>query len=119
MTAPAPHSETFVARIACDRLAAHHLADALAEGLDPEISAVSLFEDGERWTVEAAFHDDADRTLISGIVARVAEPSQATALPHKIPRAGSTSGLVGRGDSGGGVEACRPIGRIFHFRQQG
>lgn len=80
MTAPAPHSETFVARIAADRLAAHHLADALAEELDPETSAVSLFEDGERWTVEAAFHDDADRALISDIIARVAGHDAASAI---------------------------------------
>lgn len=72
MTASSP--ETFVARFTTDRAAAHRIADALADELDPEASAVSLFEDGERWTVEAAFHDEADRTLISEIVARTAGP---------------------------------------------
>jgi ribosomal protein L11 methyltransferase len=72
MTAPAPHPETFVARFATDRTAAQRLADAIADGLDPETSAVSLFEDAGHWTVEAAFHDGADRTLISAIVARIA-----------------------------------------------
>ena len=80
MTAPVPNPETFVARVTADRAVAHRIADALAEVLDPETSAVSLFEDGERWTVEAAFHDDADRTLISGIVAQIAGGDAAAGL---------------------------------------
>jgi ribosomal protein L11 methyltransferase len=72
MTSPASPSETFVARLTTDRSQAHLIADALAEDLDPETSAVSLFEDGASWTVEAAFHDEADRNRISGIVAQAA-----------------------------------------------
>ena len=72
MTTPPPHSETFVARIAMDRASAYRIADALADELDPDTTAVSLFEDGDRWTVEAAFHDDADRALISQIMTRAA-----------------------------------------------
>jgi ribosomal protein L11 methyltransferase len=70
MTAPAPNTETFIARFTTDRVAAHRITDALVDELDPETTAVSLFEDGERWTVEAAFHDDADRALISDVLAR-------------------------------------------------
>ena len=65
MTAPSPHHETLVARISTDRAAAHRLADALAERLDPDTCAVSMFEDGDRWTVEAAFHEQAARALIA------------------------------------------------------
>src|SRR5690606_23118891 len=70
MTAPAPNTETFIARFTTDRVAAHRITDALVDELNPETTAVSLFEDGERWTVEAAFHDDADRALISDVLAR-------------------------------------------------
>jgi ribosomal protein L11 methyltransferase len=59
---------------------AHRLADALAEELDPQTSAVSLFEDGAHWTVEAAFHDDTDRALIVGIVTQVAGTDIAKAV---------------------------------------
>lgn len=72
MTAPALPSETFVARFTTDRAAANRIADALVEELDPETSAVSTFEDGEHWTVEVAFHDEAGRASIADILARVA-----------------------------------------------
>ena len=80
MTTPSPHHETLVARISTDRPAAHRLADALAERLDPETCAVSIFENGERWTVEAAFHNEAGRALISETVAQVAGPDAANDL---------------------------------------
>jgi ribosomal protein L11 methyltransferase len=80
MTATAARPETFLARITTDRIQAHCLADALAEDLDPETCAVSLFEDGAHWTVEAAFHDEPDRTLIAGIVARIAGADSANAI---------------------------------------
>lgn len=80
MTATAARPETFLARITTDRTLAHCLADALAEELDPETCAVSLFEDGARWTVEAAFNDEPDRTLIAGIVARVAGADSANTI---------------------------------------
>jgi ribosomal protein L11 methyltransferase len=72
MTAPDPHPETLIARISVDRSTAHRIADALAEMLDPETCAVSMFESGASWTVEAAFHADTDRGLISGTVVQVA-----------------------------------------------
>lgn len=71
MTAPVPPHETRIARIPMERAAAHRLADALAERLDPESCAVSMFENGDRWTVEAAFHDAPDQELISETVAQV------------------------------------------------
>jgi ribosomal protein L11 methyltransferase len=80
MTAPATPCETRIARISMDRAAAHRLADALAERLDPEICAVSMFEDSDHWTVEAAFHDASDQELISETVAQVAGPHAATQL---------------------------------------
>jgi ribosomal protein L11 methyltransferase len=72
MTAPAPHSETYLARLPVDRPAAHRIADALSEALDPDTCAVSLFESADGWTVEAAFHDGADRKRIAAIVADAA-----------------------------------------------
>ena len=51
MTLTAQPLETFVARVTTDRAQAHRIADALMEELDPETSAVSLFEDGTDWTV--------------------------------------------------------------------
>jgi ribosomal protein L11 methyltransferase len=80
MTAPSPHHETLVARISTDRAAAHRFADALADRLDPETCAVSMFEDGESWTVEAAFHEQSARALISETVAQVAGPDAANEL---------------------------------------
>ncbi len=71
MTAPVPPHETRIARIPMERAAAHRLADALAERLDPESCAVSMFENGDRWTVEAAFHHAPDQELISETVAQV------------------------------------------------
>jgi ribosomal protein L11 methyltransferase len=72
MTNPSPHQQTLVARIAMERPAAHRLADALAERLDPDTCAVSMFEDGDHWTVEAAFHDEASQAVISETVTQVA-----------------------------------------------
>lgn len=69
----APHSQTFVARLPTDRATAHRIADALAEALDPDATAVSLFESADGWTVEAAFHDDADRALIVAIVTQTTD----------------------------------------------
>ncbi len=80
MTAPVPTQETRLARISLERAAAHRLADALAERLDPETCAVSMFEDGDRWTVEAAFHDAADQELISETVVQVAGADVANEL---------------------------------------
>jgi ribosomal protein L11 methyltransferase len=80
MTRPAEHSETFVARVTADRNNAQRMADAFAEVLDPENSAVSIFDGTNGWTVEAAFHDDAERALISAVVARVAGPKAAAGL---------------------------------------
>ncbi|MFZ5692962.1 MAG: 50S ribosomal protein L11 methyltransferase [Pseudomonadota bacterium] len=80
MTATAICPETFLARLTMDRAQAHLIADALAEHLDPETCAVSLFENGTQWTVEAAFHDDTDRTLIAGIVASISGADSANAI---------------------------------------
>ncbi len=80
MTTPAPHPETFVARVATDGASAHRIGDALADVLDPDTCAVSLYEDGAGWTVEAAFHDDADRALIADIVARTADQQAANGI---------------------------------------
>lgn len=72
MTIPSPHHQTLVARIAMDRPAAHRLADALADRLDPDTCAVSMFESGDYWTVEAAFHDETSQAVISETVTQVA-----------------------------------------------
>lgn len=72
MSAPSLHTETLIGRISVDRPVAHRIADALAETLDADTCAVSLFESGACWTVEASFHDEADRRLIANIVAQVA-----------------------------------------------
>jgi len=68
MTATASHSETLIARISTDRAAANQIADALAASLDPETSAISLFESGASWVVEVAYHDAAARSLITSVV---------------------------------------------------
>ena len=80
VTAPAPYPETLVARLPTDRATAHHIADALAEALDPETSAVSMFESAEGWTVETAFHDEADEALIAAIVSQTAGAALANRL---------------------------------------
>jgi len=80
MSASPSLPETFVARLATDRPAAERLADALSEALDPQSCAVSLFESGEHWTVEAAFHDPEDRKVISNLVARIAGSEHSGAL---------------------------------------
>jgi ribosomal protein L11 methyltransferase len=96
---PAPHPETSVARVTADRATAHRIADALADQLDPETSAVSVFEDTGGWTVEAAFHDEADRALIAGIVSRAGGPGAASGVAFSTIRArdwvaASLEGLV-------------------------
>lgn len=63
---------------------AQRIADALAEALDPETSAVSLFETAEGWTVETAFHDEADRAPIAAIVAQTAGADLANRLTFAI-----------------------------------
>lgn len=80
MTAPSPYPETFVARVPTDRSTALRIADALADALDPDASAVSSFETADGWTVEAAFHDEADRALIETIVSQATGPQGAGRL---------------------------------------
>ncbi|MFN3349371.1 50S ribosomal protein L11 methyltransferase [Pseudorhodoplanes sp.] len=80
MNAPTPPAETFVACLAAERPLAERLADALSDMLDPQTCAVSLFESGEHWAVEAAFHDPDDRNVISSLVARIAGPERSRAL---------------------------------------
>lgn len=80
MTLTAQPLETFVARVTTDRAQAHRIADALMEELDPETSAVSLFEDGTDWTVEAAFHDGTDRARIADVVTHVVGADAANGL---------------------------------------
>ena len=71
MAQPLPHPETMVARIPAERLCAQRMADGLAELLDPDTHAVSVFEDGDIWTVEVVFHDEDERTLIADLVAQI------------------------------------------------
>lgn len=80
MTAPPPYPETFVARVPTDRATALRIADALSDALDPDTSAVSIFETADGWIVEAAFHDDADRTLIAAVVSQAAGADAASRL---------------------------------------
>jgi ribosomal protein L11 methyltransferase len=77
MTGTAPFPETLIARLSADRATVQQIADALSEALDPETSAVSLYESVGGWTVEAAFHDAAERALIAAIVAQAAGPEAA------------------------------------------
>ena len=50
---------TIVARLAADEATARRMADALAENLDPEHVAASVFEDGAVWVVEIHAADEA------------------------------------------------------------
>lgn len=89
------HPDTFIARIAADRATAHRIADALAEALDPETAAVSVFEAGDGWTAEAAFHDHSERALISRIVTQVAGPGAAIAFSTIAARDWVAASLTG------------------------
>jgi ribosomal protein L11 methyltransferase len=80
MTGPARYPETLIARVPADRATAQRVADALAEALDPDTSAVSMFESGEGWTVETAFHEEADRARIAAIVSQTADADLAQRL---------------------------------------
>jgi ribosomal protein L11 methyltransferase len=80
MSATAPYPETLVARVQTDRAMAQRIADALSEALDPDTSAVSMFESAEGWTVETAFHDGAEQALIAAIVSQTAGADLANRL---------------------------------------
>lgn len=66
-----------MARISTDRASAWRIADALADALDPEACAVSLFESTTGWTVEVVCQQAIDRGPIAAIVSRAAGPSAA------------------------------------------
>lgn len=57
MTDPTSKPETLLAQLVTDRTTAQLLADRLAEALDPECCAVSIFEQGTEWVTEIVFND--------------------------------------------------------------
>jgi len=56
---PSQPADTIVARLVADEATARRMADALAENLDPEHVAASVFEDGAVWVVEIHAADEA------------------------------------------------------------
>jgi ribosomal protein L11 methyltransferase len=68
---PAP-SPTIVARLHCDEAKARHLADIIAESLDPDGVAVSAYAAAKGWVLEVHFAGGRDRGLLRRLVAREA-----------------------------------------------
>lgn len=80
MTDPSPMQPSVVARLVANERDARQIADALIESLDPDAVAVSAFETGATWTVEAIFRDDPDRSSIASLVAAAAGADAADRL---------------------------------------
>lgn len=68
MSDPKSQAETMLARAVTDRGTALRVADRLSEELDPESCAVSIFEQGTDWVVEAVFTDADTRAQIERLV---------------------------------------------------
>jgi ribosomal protein L11 methyltransferase len=71
MTDPEAQPETLLARVVTGRATAQQLADRLAEELDPEHCAVSIFEQGADWVCEAVFTGADTREHIERIIAEM------------------------------------------------
>ena len=88
--------ETFVARVTAEEPIARRISDLLADLLDPDYSAVSVFETTAGWTAEAVFRRDHDRVLIRQIVERfgVSGPLTFSTVAERDWVAASLEGLA-------------------------
>ena len=68
----APTSPTLVARLHADEATGRHLADTIANTLDPDGMAVSAYEAGKGWVLEVHFAGVPDEQLLRRLVAREA-----------------------------------------------
>src|SRR5271170_5939482 len=75
------HASTVLARVATDGKTARRLADALAEALDPGVTAIAAFEarDGT-WTVETYFEHAPDEGAVRRLVGDLAGDAAREAL---------------------------------------
>jgi ribosomal protein L11 methyltransferase len=73
-------SETLVARVAADRATAQRIGDLLAEALDPEHCAVSIYEQGAEWVAEAVFTRVEDGDQVERLIEQVLGTDAASAL---------------------------------------
>jgi ribosomal protein L11 methyltransferase len=71
MTDPESQPETLLARVVTDRATAQWIADRLAEELDPDACAISIFEQDNDWVAEAVFAGAETRAQIERLVADV------------------------------------------------
>jgi ribosomal protein L11 methyltransferase len=69
-----------IARLSIDEARARHIADVIAESLDPAETAVAAFEKSGRWIVEIHFVRSPDEAAIRGLVALAAGDEAAQAL---------------------------------------
>ena len=80
MTKPDPLAKTLVARVAADRPTAQRIGDLLAEELDPEHCAVSIYEQGAGWVAEAVFTRAQDGAQVESLIGRILGADAAPAL---------------------------------------
>jgi ribosomal protein L11 methyltransferase len=80
MTKPDPQARTLVARVAAERPVAQRIGDLLAEELDPEHCAVSIYEQGAHWVAEAVFTRAEDGKRVESLVGQVLGKGVASAL---------------------------------------
>ena len=95
---PSHQPATVAARLACDAAAAARLADALAEVLDPDETAVTAFEEAHAgWCVELHFAEAPDEAMLRGMVAMIAGEAAAAALAFETvaPRDWVAASLAG------------------------
>jgi ribosomal protein L11 methyltransferase len=95
MTESKPQGETLVARIATDRPTAQRLADLLAEELDPDNCAVSIFEQDSGWVAEAVFRRPEDGPRIEDLIRQVVGPDAAVSISSIAERDWVASSLAG------------------------
>ena len=80
MTKPDPLAKTLVARVAADRPTAQRIGDLLAEELDPEHCAVSIYEQGAGWVAEAVFTRAQDGAQVESLIGQILGADAAPAL---------------------------------------
>lgn len=78
MTGPDSPEATLVARVATDRETAQRISDRLAEELDPDTCAVSIYEEGANWVAEAVFTGVETRARIERLMAELAPAATVT-----------------------------------------
>ncbi len=75
-----PPATSVIMRLGADEATIRRIADHLSQILDPDGVALSIFEAGGGWTLEAIFSEDPDRAALAAAIAAHAGKAAAQAL---------------------------------------